>query len=508
LNDGLSTKAAVEFREAREREEAAQRGKPQRKPHASQQPVKPNGNEAPIGTQAPAYSERSPMKDSDDAPRNGGVREAPLAGDGNGKSQPKRTRATLAPFLPKEMVKDDRGRLVSDVANVLAVLRGVPAVEQCFSYDEMLCQTMLVAPLPALNGGIANAAGDPRPIQDTDVTRLQEWLQHIGLPKIGRDQVFQAVDLRAVERSYHPVRDYLDGLVWDKTPRLPKLFTTYFGAAQTPYAEKIGPMFLCPMVARIYQPGCKADYMVVLEGPQGILKSAACKILGGPWFSDNLPHISVGKDALQHLSGKWLIEISEMSAISKVEDAALKTFLTRTEEIYRQPYGRKEVRQPRQCIFVGSTNKETYLRDETGGRRYWPVPSRKIELVALTRDRDQLFAEAVTLYRSGHQWWPDTAFESDHIRPEQEARYEVDPWQDTIAQWLRGQVGAGETQTTVGKLARLVLGIETPRIGTTESRRISNVLTNLWWERGKKDWKGNIPWSPPTGWFEAVEKGD
>jgi predicted P-loop ATPase len=419
-------------------------------------------------------------------------------GGGGKPAKTKRARVVLAAFLPvKEMVKDDRGRLVSDVANVMAILRGVPVVERCFLYDEMLCQTMLAAPLPTVSGGIGNEAELVRPLLDTDATRLQEWLQRIGLPKIGRDQVFQAVDLRAVERRFHPVRDYLNGLVWDRVPRVQDFFPTYFGAARTSYVHGIGPMFLCAMVARVFEPGCKADYMVVLEGPQGILKSAACKILGGPWFSDNLPHIiSSGKDALQHLRGKWLIEIAEMSAISKAEDAALKAFLTRTIEIYRPSYGRGEVSQPRQCIFVGSTNKNTYLRDETGGRRYWPVIVGVIDIGALTRDRDQLFAEAVSLYRSGARWWPDGVFENNHIRPEQEARYETDPWQETIAEWLEGKERA-----TVGEIARMAVHVETPRIGTAEARRISGVLETLQWRRGKKDWKGNIPWTPPQRQF-------
>jgi predicted P-loop ATPase len=180
-----------------------------------------------------------------------------------------------------------------------------------------------------------------------------------------------------------------------------------------------------------------------------------------------------------------------MSAISKAEDAALKAFLTRMTEIYRPSYGRCEVHQPRQCNFVGSTNKEAYLRDETGGRRYWPVAAGVIDLDALTRDRDQLFAEAVALYRKGARWWPDGAFEREHIKPEQEARFEGDPWRETIANWIDDKA-----TVTVGEIARMALFIETPRLGTADARRISGVLQSLGWRRGKHDSKGNIQWTP------------
>jgi len=260
--------------------------------------------------------------------------------------------------------RNDKGVPRSNLANAALALRESAALGDLFRYDEMLCAPLLVAPLPGQRPETL-----PRVVRDEDVTVVQEWLQRAGLISVARDVVHQAIDLRTRERTFHPVRDWLNSLQWDGERRLLGWLNAYLGVDHRPYTASIGRMFLIAMVARIFEPGCKADYMLILEGPQGSLKSTVCAILGGAWFSDHLPELR--GDAVrvaQHLRGKWLIEVSEMSALNKSESAELKAFLTRAHERFIPKYGRREVIEARQCVFIGTTNKAAYLRDETGGR--------------------------------------------------------------------------------------------------------------------------------------------
>jgi predicted P-loop ATPase len=395
-----------------------------------------------------------------------------------------RRREQITKWLA-DCICGEGGRPLPVLANALAGLRAV--LSDTFGYDEMLCAPMLMRPLGA----------DPtfmvRPCTDVDVGIVQERLQRLGLRRISKDVMHQAVDIRAHERRFHPVRDYLNGLKWDGVARCSILFPFYFGADDNEYARTISFMFLGSMVARIIKPGCKADHMPVLEGPQGILKSTGCGVLGGQWFSDNLPEVRTGKDASQHLRGKWLIEVSEMHAMDRAETAQLKAFISRQVERYRPSYGRKEVIEPRQCVFIGTTNRDVYLRDETGGRRFWPIKATTINIEALIKDRDQIFAEATSRYLEGVSWWPDKDFERHHILPEQERRYEADAWEESIYSYL-----ATMSRVTVGQVAQNALGIEKGRIGTADQRRIATALERLGWGRerpdGKTDWQGKRWW--------------
>jgi predicted P-loop ATPase len=241
-------------------------------------------------------------------------------------------------------------------------------------------------------------------------------------------------------------------------------------------------------VARVTEPGCKSDCALILEGPQGLLKSTALKTLAHPWFTDEIADFGT-KDAALQLAGAWIIELPELDSISRPSVSRIKAFMSRTTDRFRPPYGRRVVEQPRQCLFAGTVNGSEYLRDESGGRRWWPIACSNIDIDGLAADRDQLWAEARDRYAAGEPWWLDTDELNFCAAEEQSARFQADPWQEMIEQRVVGQ-----PSVSVGEVLSF-LGIPKKDLTQAQANRVSACLKALGWKRkqirigGKKQWR-------------------
>lgn len=325
------------------------------------------------------------------------------------------------------------------------------------------------------------------PINDADLGLIRVAIEQAGMHNVGAELTVSAVRAIAEQNSYHPIRDWLAQLPpHDGKPRLDAWLSDYMGAEGTPYTRAVGRAFLVAMVARVMLPGCKHDHVLVLGGSQGIGKSTACQILGGTWAGDNMPSIRDGaKEAGLYLRGHWLVELAELAPSRKAEAEDLKSFLSRSTDEIRAPYARRPDVVPRQCVFVGTTNETAFLRDVTGGRRFWPVAcGAKIETVALARDREQLFAEALAAFKAGETW---------HLTPEmerqagieQEAAREDHPWEGQIRAFLEGDDTLDRLprdRVTVSEVLAM-LGIPLERQPGKNSREAASILKMLGWSR-------------------------
>ena len=304
------------------------------------------------------------------------------------------------------------GTVKPALANAITALRSAPEWNGVLAFNEFAHFTVLQKPALWMEPD-AQFAADWTPNHDTLTT---EWLHHQGI-FVSVDVTGQAIEAVAREHPFHPVRAYLKELTWDGKQRLQTWLSEYLGADQSPYAAAVGSRWMISAVARIFEPGCKADCCLILEGEQGIRKSTALRVLTQPWFTD---------------------EIAELDSLSRSDVGKIKAFMSRMTDRFRPPYGKRPIESPRQCVFAGSVNHGTYLRDETGGRRFWPVECKApvIDVEALADVRDQLWAEATSLYFDGKSWWLDSVELNREAAEEQADRYEGDPWDELIVAWV------------------------------------------------------------------------
>ncbi len=387
--------------------------------------------------------------------------------------------------------------------NAVMVLATDPVWQGVLAFDEFTSTAMAISPPPWILA-VEKRNWRPRPWSDHDDLALTAWFQTNGL-HLRPEVAAQAVQLVAGWGKYHPVRRYLENLKWDGTCRIDSWMVRFLGAENCPYVRAVGRKFLIGAVARVFQPGCKLDTAPVLEGPQGLGKSAVVRALGEPWFTDEIAAFG-SKDAAEQIIGAWIMELAEMESLTRPEVASIKAFMSRSEDRFRPAYGRRVQTFARQCVFVGTVNSNDYLRDETGGRRFWPVACKKADAPAVRLARDQLWAEAVVRYHEGEKWWMDTPTLVEAAKTEQADRYQGDPWDGIIAAFVAGDSATGalapspRQSVSINEVLSDALQIEKGRQTQQDQNRVARCLKAMGWTRrqirrpdGGREWRYHRP---------------
>jgi len=377
---------------------------------------------------------------------------------------------------------DSKGRPFPNVYNAHRILAGHKHYAGKVWFDEFhqrIRTTLLGSP--------------PRDWRDSDDAALLTFCQGpLEIPKMHVEAIRQAVTLLAADERRSEPREWINSLEWDSEARLGMLMSKGLGAEDNDYTMMVGENLIKACVARIERPGCKVDAMVVLEGGQGTGKTQAIELLAGPWYGSLISSFGT-KDAYLEMRGKLLIEVAELEAMSKRETETVKAFLSRRVDTYRPPYGRHPVDVPRQCVFVGSTNESSYLRDATGGRRFLPIRCGRIDLDWIHTEREQLFAEAAWRVKHGESWWD---VPSAQAQREQDDRFAEDPWFEVIDRHL----ALVDSTTTTTHILTDVLKIETGRQTKREQMRVATILERLGWLRARIGLKRTRTWiSPKVG---------
>ena len=376
-----------------------------------------------------------------------------------------------------KLILNDAKKPKAILANVLTAFRHSPDWKGVLRYDAFRNCITLVLPPPWVRD---RSDWKPVPWLDVHETLAAEWCQRQGII-VNQGVVGPSVSAVAQEDPFNPLTDYLDGLTWDCEERLDSLLPALFGAEVTPYTSTVFRCMALSAVARASQPGCKVDTVLTIEGRQGKRKSSGLKALfGEEFFTDDLAELGT-KDAAMQVAGVWCVEIAELAAMKRADQDKLKAFLSRQKDRLRLPYGRNVVEQLRSSIFISTTNLDDWAKDETGGRRYWPVTcSGRVDTDGIACLRDQIWAEAVARYRSGEDWWITDPAIIKQAEAEVADRYVGDVWDDLIAQAVDGR-----SSVTIAELLTDTIQIEPARQGKPEQMRVGSILKHLGWRRDK-----------------------
>lgn len=346
----------------------------------------------------------------------------------------------------------------------------------------------------AYNGLAEIVEWEGRRLRDEHLTRIRLAIANTYGIEYGAEST-QAILLETARQlTYHPVVDYLKGLLWDGEQRIDAFLHTHLGAEDSALNRAISRRWFISCVARAMGKGerpVKVDTVLILAGPQGAMKSTCFRVLASArWFSDTALDLR-SKDSFQQLRGTWIYELAELSSTRPRDAETVKAFLSAPTDRYRPPYGRNVVESHRQCVFVGTTNEATFLNDPSGARRFLPVTVGTVDIERIKADRNMLWAEAADAYRRGETWWL-TREQDAELHSAQEQYTQEDPWTVAIKRWLPSQ----SQGVTISEVLESAIEMPTEKWGKHHEMRVSGILTSLGYIRkrvrvgeGKRVWK-------------------
>jgi predicted P-loop ATPase len=375
----------------------------------------------------------------------------------------------LAPVLRKMHFSSKTGLPLTDLHNVITILSEDPEYKGHIRWN-------------AFQERIEVEGG---PLRDVDVVRLRSRINQVYRAHFGRDLAFDAVRHVADGNTFDPLVAYLDSLTWDGVPRIQSFLTKYFSVQSSPLVERYGAKWLIGAVARGYVPGEKVDTVLILKGPQGVGKSTglAALVPEREWFTDD--HVDVhSKEGALTIRGKWIVEFGELASFRGKALEAIKDFLTRQVDRVRDPYERIAQDRPRRTVFAATTNQDTFLFDTTGARRQWVAAATSVDVAAIRRDRDQLWAEAVVAYKAGTEWHLSKEEAAHHAEVVDE--YQVQsPWEPIVAKWLTTTTIPADGLTTTDVL-RQALNLDAGKMTRTAEMDVAAILRRLGYVRVRK----------------------
>ena len=319
------------------------------------------------------------------------------------------------------------------------------------------------------------------PLKDTDYTRIKRWMYKNYNVHFTTDSIVEATNYIAEINGHNPLTSWLNKSVWDGVPRMDEWLVRACGTEDNKLNREIGRRWLIQCVARAMEPGCKADCVLILVGPQGARKSTTFRILGSPEYFCDTPMDIGSSNAYMQIHRAWIYEVAELDSIRRARNSSTKAFLSAQEDTFRLPYARQTVTLKRHTVFCGTTNKAEFITDETGSRRYWPVQVGKMDTDWTEHNRTQLWSEAVIAYKNGEKWYLENETQEELNEQSSDFR-QFDPWYEIVERYIK----ANGVNISTTDLMEQGLKLEKYQMTRASEMRVGDIMRQLGFERVRR----------------------